>query len=70
MEKEESIGALWKKSGAKGDYFIGTISINGVATRIVVFPNTLKKNENEPDFRILKARPRVEDKVGDDSNVF
>lgn len=41
--------ALWKKTGPKGDYLTGKL---GNAT-IMIFPNTKKTAENQPDFRIM-----------------
>lgn len=51
---DDEIGALWAKTGAKGDYFTGTV--NG--ERIVVFKNGNKKSDKSPDFRILKSKPK------------
>jgi uncharacterized protein (DUF736 family) len=45
------IGALWRKSSARGEYFTGVI--NG--DRIVVFANDKKSSDKAPDFRVLKA---------------
>lgn len=53
-QNPDEIGALWKKTSAKGDYFTGTV--NG--ERIVVFANGNKANDKAPDFRILKSKPR------------
>jgi uncharacterized protein (DUF736 family) len=60
------IGALWRKTSARGEYFTGTI--NGVA--VVVFPNR-KTTDKQPDFRVLKSRPK-EDRapVKDDDVAF
>lgn len=51
---EDEIGALWIKSGAKGEYMTGTI--NG--ERVVVFRNGNKRGEKSPDWRVLKSKPR------------
>lgn len=56
-QNPDEIGALWQKSSARGDYFTGTV--NG--QRIVVFANTRKSSDKQPDWRILKAKPRVGD---------
>lgn len=50
------LGALWVKSGAKGDYMTGTI--NGV--KVVCFPNTRKSSDKAPDWRVMKSIPRGE----------
>ena len=59
------LGALWEKSSAKGPYMTGTI--NGVA--VVLFRNGHKKSEKQPDWRVLKAKPR-EDKPADEEPPF
>ena len=55
-EKEKSIGALWNK----GNYFTGNIElVEGQKISVVVFKNTYKKaGDNQPDWRILKAKPK------------
>ena len=56
----DEIGALWVKSGARGDYFTGTItSVEGGPIPIVVFKNDHKpEGSKQPDYRILKAKPK------------
>ncbi len=49
----DEIGALWAKSGNKGEYLTGTI--NGIG--VVCFKND-RKTGNQPDWRILKAKKR------------
>lgn len=53
-KKEDEIGALWVKTSARGDYLTGTI--NGV--KVVVFANTYKTTEKQPDWRVYKSTPR------------
>jgi hypothetical protein len=64
------LGALWEKTGRKGDYMTGTI--NGVA--VVVFKNTSKTSEKQPDWRVLKSQPREQQRpavpADDDEVVF
>jgi uncharacterized protein (DUF736 family) len=63
-EKDENeLGVLWKKTGSHGDYFTGTLEINGEKQAIVVFSNANKKSEKAPDFRILKSRPKPDSSV-------
>ena len=57
---KEELGALWEKESAKGPYMAGTV--NGIA--VVVFRNTRKNKPNQPDWRIMKSRPR-EERQGD-----
>ena len=47
------LGALWVKSGPKGEYMTGEIS----GVRVVVFRN-VKKSDKAPDWRVLKAQSR------------
>lgn len=49
------LGALWEKSSSRGPYMTGTI--NGVA--VVVFKND-KTTDKQPDWRVLKSRPKGE----------
>jgi hypothetical protein len=53
----DELGALWIKSGSKGDYMTGTI--NGQA--VVVFRNDRKEEgSKQPDWRVLKSKPKEE----------
>lgn len=54
--REEELGALWKKSNERGEYFTGSVTVDNVKLDVVVFPNGYKREERHPDFRILKAR--------------
>ncbi len=58
---DDEIGALWRREGKSGQYFTGTINtakmIEG-EVKIVVFPITNKRNDRQPDFRILISKPR------------
>lgn len=56
-QNPDELGALWLKSGAKGDYMTGNIGGVGV----VVFPNTRKTpGSKQPDWRVLKVKPKEE----------
>lgn len=64
FEKDpDEIGALWVKSGRKGEYMTGTI--NGV--NVVVFRNT-SASEKAPHWRVLKSKPREPQPVTDFAN--
>ena len=52
------LGVLWAKSSARGEYFTGSIEIDGTKHQIVVFKNGNKKSDKAPDWRILKSQPR------------
>lgn len=52
-EKKQSIGGLWKKKVNGKEMYSGTVEINGVKTRLDVWPNTFKKEEKQPDFKIF-----------------
>lgn len=58
MEKKPSIGAFWKKvSGSLTEYYSGNITIDGKKIYLVMFNNTAKKNEKEPDLRMFISEP-------------
>lgn len=58
FEKDPNeIGALWVKSGAKGDYMTGTIEVNGEQVRVVCFA-AKKTSDKSPSWRVLKSVPR------------
>lgn len=48
----DELGALWLRSGAKGEYMTG--EINGV--KVVCFP--AKPSERGPAWRVLKSKPK------------
>jgi hypothetical protein len=54
--KEDKLGALWVKSSERGDYFTG--EING--QKIVVFANSYKNADKQPDWIIYKSKPKPE----------
>lgn len=55
MTRNDELGALWIKSGSKGEYLTG--QINGVA--VVAFKNDKKEpGSKQPDWRVLKAVKR------------
>jgi len=60
QKRDDSIGALWRKEGAKGPYYTGLIEINGEKINIVAFPNKMKKSDNSPDVRILRSKTKEE----------
>lgn len=56
FEKDpDEIGALWIKSGNKGDYMTG--EVNGV--KVVCF-RTKSQHEKAPTWRVLKSKPKDE----------
>jgi len=56
-QKEAAIGALWEKTSARGTFMTGNVEINGEKVGIVVFKNE-QKTGKQPDWRILKAKPK------------
>ncbi len=54
----DNIGALWEKESPKGVWFSGEVEIDGTKHPIVVFRNQYKEKPNQPDWRILKSKPR------------
>lgn len=57
----DELGALWLKSGSRGDYMTGTI--NGVA--VVCFKNDKTDNPKAPAWRVLKSKPRAQQSSDD-----
>lgn len=56
------IGSLWEKVSKTGmTFYSGNITINGVQTAIVVFPNK-KSKDTQPDFVIQQSEPYVSSK--------
>lgn len=56
FEKDpDEIGALWLKSGKKGDYMTGEIA----GQKVVCFAVTAK-SEKYPTWRVMKSKPREE----------
>ena len=51
----DELGALWLKTGAKGDYMTGTI--NGVN---VFCTPTKSENAKAPTWRVMKSKPKEE----------
>ena len=64
--KDREVGALWKKSNAKGSYCTGYIVSdelgNKVKQRVIMFSNKGKSNDKSPDFIIY-----LSNEVGKDS---
>lgn len=53
----KTIGSLWIKNGAKGKFLAGELQLegrDGPLIRVMVFPNTEKK-DRQPDYRIVEA---------------
>lgn len=54
------VGALWKKEGAKGTFYSGTLdagamksALVGSETRLLLFPVRNKKNPKQPDIELF-----------------
>lgn len=59
MSKDPNeIGALWIKESAGGKAYLSG-KIEGIGY-VVVFKNNNKKSDKQPDYRILKSKPREE----------
>ena len=54
----ESLGALWKRQGTKGEFFTGNIEVNGTKLDIVIFSNDKGDNPKRPDYKIYKSQPK------------
>ncbi len=59
MPKTNDIGALWlNESQAGKKYLSGSVEVNGEKIKVVVFKNSYKKNDNQPDYRIYESKPQ------------
>lgn len=74
MADNDRIGAIWKCKDGK-DYFTGSIEgpLNlgeGEKLKIVVFKNQRKEKDTQPDYNILKSKPRDGGKAPEKSGDF
>lgn len=52
----KSIGALWVKNNAKGEFYAGSLdNEDGTKTKIIIFKNGYKDKDTKPDYLIYKA---------------
>ena len=59
MEKKKSIGALWEKTSKSGTkYFSGVFESGDQKTNIVIFQNSRKEKDNQPDWQIFLSEPK------------
>ncbi len=56
--QDEKLGALWQKRKGDKDFFTGSITIDGVETKVVIFANGYKQQDKHPDWIIYKSKPR------------
>lgn len=69
QKQDDKVGALWIKSSARGEFMTGNIELkpeqiaelqaNGGKLAVVVFRND-RKTGKQPDWQMLKAKPRTE----------
>ena len=53
----DKLGALWKKTNEKGEFFTGVLeNEDGSKQKIVIFKNGYKQKDTQPDYLILKAK--------------
>lgn len=75
-EINKKVGVLWlkdKKAEAgkpASRYFSGTLNLGLFGdVHIVIFKNTFKKNEKDPDFNIMLSKPKqAERQAGEDDD--
>ena len=62
QNNDKELGAIWIKQSKKGnEYMSGKItSPGGEEFNVVIFPNTKKTKETQPDYRIYLSEPRPE----------
>jgi len=71
MAKQEAIGALWTKQGAKGEFMSGEVTIGGVKHEVTIFRNDFKKpGERTPDWRIYPRQAPAQQQTQDDDIPF
>lgn len=63
-KRENELGALWTKQGKKGQYFSGYVEVDGQKIPIVVFSNSKKSSEKQPDYTILKSEGKPQATTG------
>jgi uncharacterized protein (DUF736 family) len=60
----KKIGALWLKTAKSGQkYYSGNIEIADKKIPIVIFKNTQKENEKQPDYNIILSEPKQQGTV-------
>lgn len=65
---EKNIGGLWLKTGKAGKKFMtGRIEIDGIKHKFVVFKNTYKNADNQPDYQIFPGREDYKKREGEGS---
>ena len=63
QKKDDSIGALWERTGPHGKYLSGEVEVEGKKIPIIAFPNEYKKEEKHPDWRIKVRKPVSRDEA-------
>lgn len=54
-------GAFWHKIGKSGtEYWSGEITLDGNKTKVVMFKNTKKEKENQPDLQVYLQEEKRE----------
>tara|TARA_Y100000310_G_C20475220_1_gene712062 strand:+ start:377 stop:643 length:267 start_codon:yes stop_codon:yes gene_type:complete len=67
---EREIGALWKREGRNQKYLTGKMKqADGSEQQVVIFSNKNKTKDNQPDFRVYKSEPRVQEEVASESGA-
>ena len=66
-KQDDRVGALWNKTSSRGTFMTGTLELtdahvaemqaNQGKLQVIVFMNE-KKTGNQPDWRVLKSKPR------------
>ena len=56
MASKTKIGALWQREGPNGTYFTGSITLDGKTQRVIIFRNSYKTQEKQPDYEIYESQ--------------
>ena len=63
QQKDDELGVMWNGKGGRSPAFTGKLTSGGMEARFVVFPNNKKTRDAQPDYRILKARPKPQEEA-------
>ena len=65
---DQYIGGLWNNTSSKGTNFMkGSITVDGIETKMVIFKNARKKKSTHPDYTIIRDVPL--EQIKDDEPV-
>lgn len=67
MKDLTKVGGFWKKTNEKGKSFLsGQIEMNGVKSKLLIFPNGYKEHAKQPDYIAYLGETKPEAPKPDD----